>query len=112
MIELVNEKLSTQGIADRLGRSKTSVRHWLKKYDLKTFRSNSSKNTLRSDDVKLCFRCNETKSLEHFYRRRENAEASAYCKLCTNSQTIERQRNFKSKCIEYKGGSCSELPID
>tara|TARA_R110002074_G_scaffold400448_1_gene595930 strand:+ start:222 stop:494 length:273 start_codon:yes stop_codon:yes gene_type:complete len=32
--------------------------------------------------------------------------------MCTNQQTVERQRKFKQKCVEYKGGKCERCGYD
>ena len=110
--DLVNESLSIQGISTRTGKSKTAIRHWLKKYGLKTVRSYQEKRQIRPSDTKLCHRCDTVKSVDDFYRRRNKQETSAYCKPCSNNQTIERQRAFKRQCIEYKGGCCERCGYD
>lgn len=56
--------------------------------------------------MRTCPRCKEIKSFDEFYKRRDSKKPSPYCKICTNEQTLERQREFKLKCISYKGGSC------
>ena len=55
---------------------------------------------------KMCKRCNTVKKITDFYKRRDGNDPSSYCKPCTNNQAVERQRTFKKKCIEYKGGKC------
>ncbi len=55
---------------------------------------------------RLCPRCKTEKSLTDFYNRRDGNGNSPYCKSCHKDQTIERQRAFKLKCLEYKGGKC------
>ena len=57
---------------------------------------------------KFCNRCKEVKGSDLFYRRRQGKDVSPYCRVCTNNQTIERQRLFKKKCISYKGGCCEK----
>jgi hypothetical protein len=68
-------------------------------------------NTIRLEKntkgFRNCPKCKENKSISEFYSRRGRAGSSCYCKACTNSQAIERQRQFKINCIEYKGGCCS-----
>jgi predicted HNH restriction endonuclease len=59
-----------------------------------------------------CPRCNQEKTLNDFYNRRGKKGNSVYCKSCTCDQTIERQRKFKRKCIEYKGGKCESCGYD
>lgn len=61
---------------------------------------------------KYCPRCKTTKSVLEFYRRRRGKDFTAYCKKCTNNEVIERQRKFKRKCIEYKGGKCEKCMYD
>lgn len=56
---------------------------------------------------KTCPSCKKEKLLTEFYSRRKNKEPSSYCKDCTNSQAVIRQRKTKQQCIEYKGGKCS-----
>ena len=57
-------------------------------------------------ETKHCKRCDTIKEADEFYRRRKGNDLSPYCKPCTTAQTVERQRAFKQKCIEYKGGAC------
>jgi hypothetical protein len=57
-------------------------------------------------ETKHCKRCDTAKGSDEFYRRRGGTDLSPYCKKCSKDQSIERQRAFKKKCIEYKGGKC------
>jgi hypothetical protein len=57
-------------------------------------------------DKRFCPRCKDSHPLQNFYNRRGKPYSSVYCKTCTASQSIERQRKFKEKCVEYKGGKC------
>jgi len=57
-------------------------------------------------ELKFCPYCKENKSKSLFYKKRGIDGASSYCKPCTNSEALLRQRKFKTKCIEYKGGKC------
>ena len=98
---LVLEGLSIKDISEKTGKSKTTVRYWLKKLNLKTKRAAS-----KESENKYCPRCKETKNREQFYQRRGKEGGSVYCKKCTSEQTIERMRDFKQKCVEYKGGKC------
>ena len=56
--------------------------------------------------TKFCNICQEEKRSEEFYTRRNLQSLSPYCKICTNTQAIKRQRNFKEECVNYKGGKC------
>ena len=100
--------MSLNDIAKASGKGQTTVRYWLKKYELKTNATYLYKNK----DGRECPRCNRVKSLDNFYQRRGVAGSSVYCKPCTNDQTIERMRNTKRLCIEYKGGKCEKCGYD
>lgn len=56
--------------------------------------------------MKQCPKCKTRKELTEFYNRRNKIGNSPYCKPCTTSQTLERQRELKRKAIDYKGGKC------
>lgn len=99
--DYIEKFFSISKIAEFENTSKTNVRYWLGKYGLKTKRAENIKS-----DVKQCPKCLEIKSMTEFYNRRNKEGNSSYCKPCTVSQTIERQRIFKEQCIDYKGGNC------
>ncbi|HZQ10794.1 MAG TPA: hypothetical protein VFD70_29725 [Anaerolineae bacterium] len=61
---------------------------------------------------KYCPSCKNTKPASEFYRRRLGTDLSAYCKVCTNDEAINRQRRLKQKAIEYKGGRCQICGYD
>lgn len=69
---------------------------------------NTSITMKRSEDLgeKLCKRCNSIKPSEEFYLKKSRNGLTAYCKVCTNLQTMERQRRLKAEAIQYKGGKC------
>jgi len=62
--------------------------------------------------MKNCKRCGNTKPISEFYKRRGKDGNSVYCKPCSKEQTIYRQREFKVKCVEYKGGKCEKCGYD
>jgi len=97
---LAAKGLSTRKIAKELQVSASTVKYWLKKFDIKTIpRSEVS-------DYRFCPRCKIEKLKDEFYNRRNGKGNSVYCKSCTHNQSLERQRDFKQKCIDYKGGEC------
>jgi hypothetical protein len=53
-----------------------------------------------------CPKCENTKLLKEFYSRRGKKGNSVYCKVCSNNQVVKRQRDFKEKCVKYKGDKC------
>ena len=56
--------------------------------------------------MKTCPNCKTEKETTEFYNRRNKEGNSPYCKSCTKTQALKRLREFKIKCVEYKGGSC------
>jgi DNA-binding transcriptional ArsR family regulator len=108
--KLISENLSTREISERIGKGKTTVRHWLKKYDLKTNHNQFVEKEY--GEYRFCPRCKRECLTINFYQRRGKPNSSVYCKICTNEQTVERTRKFKIKCVEYKGGVCVECGYD
>ena len=54
-----------------------------------------------------CPKCNTDKDFSQFYIRSDRpGKSHSYCKQCVLNQTVKRQRDFKIKCVEYKGGKC------
>lgn len=80
--------------------------------DCSPFKAHNTTNllihSLDENDIKKCPMCQMEKPIDEFYKRREHTrkQFSAYCKICTNNMSIERQRNIKQKAIDYKGGCC------
>lgn len=106
--QFVKEEKSIGQMATLLNTSKTNVRYWLNKYNLKsTFKWKIETRTSR-----ICPRCKIDKPLSEFYKRRNTAGASVYCKLCVNDEAIERFKKFKFLCVEYKGGKCEICGYD
>jgi hypothetical protein len=59
-----------------------------------------------SDGKRMCPRCKNEKSLNHFYTRRSGKNTTSYCKSCISDQCKERHKATKEKMVEYKGGAC------
>ena len=100
--KFVSKGLSTRELAQRFECSQTNIRYYLKKYGMKTDRS--LKNL---SETRVCPSCKQEKSRGDFYFRRGSYGTSAYCKVCTNLQTVQRNRKLKRLAVEYKGGSCT-----
>lgn len=107
LTKCVNDNLSIGDISILIKKSKGSVRYWLNEFDLKTNHLSFKNKPLKEyGDTRYCSRCEDTKPLDEFYNRRGKEGGSVYCKICTSNQTVERQRAFKEKAVEYKGGCC------
>lgn len=79
--------------------------------DCSPFKNHNTVDLTKTESTKLviekeCPVCKVTKKREDFYSRKDGRLYS-YCKICTNKQTIQRQKNLKIQAIEYKGGRCS-----
>ena len=87
------EGLSTRGIAGVCGIGQTTVRYWLKKYDLKTSVPLS---------VHKCSLCGEDDPSKFYGNKKYR------CGDCHNKYTIAKARESKRKAVIYKGGGCAE----
>lgn len=86
--QMVDEGLSSYAIANKLGKSKTTVWYWLKKYELVTRKL--YKCTICNDDNK-----------SHFTNGR-----FTQCKKCRRLKQNNTTRNHKITLVQYKGGKC------
>lgn len=113
LIKYVEENKTIRDICELVGKSQTTVKYWLKKYDLKTnHKSFGEQGKKDYGGSRFCNRCQTEKSIEDFYSRRGKKGSSPYCKPCTNEQVIERQRKLKQIAIDYKGGCCERCGYD
>ncbi len=99
---LVDEGLSQREISSRLGKSQGTIRHWLKKYGLKT--KTSPKKSFS------CAFCGESERM--LMALRHGRPCHTICKLCDNKRSLDRSRQNKLKAIEYKGGCCTQCGYD
>lgn len=61
--------------------------------------------------TKYCSKCKSIKTISEFRIRFRNDKTRrpslhCWCNNCTNEECLFRLREFKKKCIAYKGGSC------
>lgn len=96
--DLLVKNYSLRKIGIELKCSFTTVRYWVKKYKLEKI--NPCKEGQR-----YCTICKDCKLEKEFYKKKLGG-FYPYCKICTSKQVVEKQRDLKSKCIEYKGGKC------
>jgi len=99
LIQQINQGYSTWKIAELNNTTQSNIRYWLKKYELKTQRITNDKQGL-----KLCPKCNTSKSRDNFYK---STKSSSYCKPCILDSNAERRRVIKQQAIDYLGGKCS-----
>lgn len=59
--------------------------------------------------LKTCSRCHNPQPTSQFYPRRKRVgigNLSPWCRKCYRDDAATRQRAFKERCIQYKGGAC------
>lgn len=98
--QLVSQGLSLRQIAARSGRSQGSVRHWLKKYGLRTRRGPWGKSPKDFKEHRRCA-CGETRP-EKFYGHKISV-----CGTCHNRYTTQRGREKRERAVRHLGGKCS-----
>jgi len=105
---LINCNMSQRDLATHLNSSQTNIRHWLKKYNLSTNHKKHNKGTgAVLPDRKICPSCELDKPNSEFYKRQTGGlYISSLCKPCNNADKLKRQRGFKQKAVDYKGGEC------
>jgi hypothetical protein len=114
--KLVNLNYSTYQIAKEFKCGQTSIRYWLKKFELKTNHKSikdgeypDRKKTISENGIVYtnCPVCKEKIELnkKNFYIKNDGRYHS-WCKSCSNKKSIIRLRDIKVSCIKYKGGKC------
>jgi len=106
---LVQAGATLAEIADELGRSKTSVRYWLKEYGMKTANSVGPRPRLRGNPGQTTFRECPIHGWTEFVRR---AESEYRCKRCRVDAVKRRRRKVKRLLVEEAGGRCAICGYD
>jgi transposase-like protein len=98
--ELVEQGLSVRQIAERLDRSPTAIRHWLRRHGLKT---QPSDYAVRKENREAVIReCATHGWVVHVrdsagYRR---------CSACRTERVLARRRRVKAQLVAEAGGAC------
>lgn len=61
--------------------------------------------SLNKKKPKRCHDCNELLTVENSYSKTTGCLQSK-CKKCNYVDRVQRLRDFKKRCVEYKGGKC------
>lgn len=96
---LVEKNFSQRQIASELNVSQSTVRYWLKFYDLKTMRGPGGKHPKDFQLRRIC-KCGETDP-KKFYGNKKTR-----CRLCHNEDNKKRQRSNKDLAVKFLGGKC------
>lgn len=101
---LVEAHLSIRQIAERLGRSPTTVRHWLAKHGLETLPNQHSAAARRAgergaEEAELYCRV-------HGMTRHIRRDSGYRCATCRIADVTERRRRVKRILLREAGGAC------
>jgi transposase len=102
---LVECGASIAEIATAVGRSKATVRHWLREYGLTTRRTEWRRTTIAMGDMQpnIVQRECSQHGLTDFKRR----SPSGYrCLKCRSEAVARRRRNVKQALVDEAGGAC------
>ena len=97
--QYINLNYSTRKIAELENSSQTNVRHWLKKYNLKT-------NIKQFSIKEYSCKCGETDPKMFYGHMKQN------CIKCHNIRTTINGKNNRLFAVEYLGGKCSNCGYD
>lgn len=100
--KILSEGLTQREIASKLSVSQSTIKYWLKKYNLKTL----NKQKPRITSKHKCSRCGETDPTKFYGKKRYT------CAKCHNKETIERGRKLKRKAVDYLGSKCERCGYD
>jgi transposase len=99
---LVEEGLSLQQMAERLGVGATTVRHWLRRYGLSTARARRAADAQRGSRVVI------RECRHHGYTAwvRVGTGGRYRCKRCRSEHVSARRRRVKRLLVDEAGGRC------
>ena len=101
---LVGAEMSIRAMAERLGVSYTTVRHWLRRYDLTTPRARrlASTRAARAQGGDAIVDCPIHGPTLHV----ERAEGGLRCLACRSDAVSRRRRRVKAQLVAEAGGCC------
>jgi transposase len=105
---LVAAGLSIAEIATRVGRCKGTVRHWLRRYGLRTSNGAGRPSRQRARAAKDAGQLTTTMTCRHHGETEFFLEPRGYyrCKLCRSAAVAKRRRKLKSILVAEAGGRC------
>jgi excisionase family DNA binding protein len=110
LASLVDASLSTREIAERLGFSQSTVRHWLRRHGLQTHRSRRpDSNGVRGvDPDRKQMECPRHGNTEFWLE----ARGIYRCLRCRSEAVARRRRKLKEILVADAGGCCSLCGYD
>lgn len=112
--ELVQTGMTIAEIARELGRSKTTVRHWMREYKLKTLNSRGSRRGAAVAAAREVVALVATLTCAHHGQTDFALEARGYyrCKRCRAERVSRRRRDVKAIVVREAGGKCGLCGYD
>ena len=107
--DLVAEGLSIREIADHVGVSPATVRHWLREYGLRTARA-SVRRAPASNGERLVVRECARHGSTQFVRRGD--DKGWRCLRCRSEAVTRRRRRVKAILVREAGGGCALCGYD
>lgn len=104
--QLVEERLSIRAIGERTGLAYSTIRYWLRKYNLKTKIGPNSDTPKDLINSRLCSTCGETDPKKFYGHKRH------ICAKCQNKYNTERGNINRRNALEYLGGKCINCGFD
>ena len=110
LVSCVKRGMTTKEISQESNKTPKTVRYWLKKYNLK------AKNTTHNNGVRQkvdkdnqnCLCCGVKLTIENAHYRKKLDIYYSLCKECRAYEGFQQRFNFKTKAVDYKGGSCQK----
>lgn len=85
--DFLNNGSSIHTISKITGKSYSTIRYWLKKYNFFTnFKSFKDIDAKKIEDYKYCSMCKKSVKITEYYIRSDNKKPSTYCKICSNEK--------------------------
>jgi transposase-like protein len=105
---LVDAGLTIAEIADRVGLSKTTVRHWLRRYSLRTQNHRGRRPRARAAAARAAGELNTVLMCKHHGETDFVLEGRGHyrCKRCRVEAVVRHRRKIKAALVEEAGGRC------
>ena len=104
---LVEQGLSVRQVADRLERSAASVRHWLRRYELKTSPLQYTAGGADPPDA-VMRECGRHGWVVHL----RDSQGYRRCLACRSQNVVEWRRRAKAQLVAEAGGCCAICGFD
>jgi transposase len=106
--ELVASGMTIAELAGELGRSKATVRHWLRQYDLRTLNALGRRAPKVAKAAKEAGLLNALMTCQRHGESEFSIEGRGYyrCKRCRSEAVTKRRRKVKAILVGEAGGRC------